>query len=125
MDIYSTRKKQLGILIDSEYDGNQTAFAREAGLNPPQVNRWLSMSTSDGRQINEKSARQIEAKIGKPLGWLDRAELNDVSVRSIGKPDTPVPLSKDERSLLESFCRLSAAEKKIVVRMVRALAIDN
>lgn len=75
MDIYENRRLNLLQLIAREFGGNQTAFARHVGVSPPQVNRWVSETASDTRRISEKSARQIEAKCGKPPGWLDGADL--------------------------------------------------
>lgn len=75
MDTYENRRLNLLQLITREFGGNQTAFARQAGVSAPQVNRWVSETAADKRRISEESARQIEIKCGKPSGWLDGADL--------------------------------------------------
>lgn len=75
MDTYQARRANLLRLINDDFDGNQTALAAAVGVKPPQVNRWVSETASEKRRITEDSARHIEEKCRKPLGWLDIADL--------------------------------------------------
>jgi len=75
MDIFETRRIRLQHLIDSLYGGNQARFARETNIKAPQINRWLSKTASDRRNIKEISARAIEEKCGLIPRWLDEADL--------------------------------------------------
>ncbi len=75
MDIYQRRRQNLLRLIEAEFNGNQTAFAGKTGVKPPQVNRWVSETANDKRNITERSARKIEYACGKSDGWLDAADL--------------------------------------------------
>lgn len=76
MDIYETRRRRLRLLIDENYEGNQASFSRASGFKSPQINRWLSKTTTERRTITEDSARKIEAASGKPHGWLDEIQSN-------------------------------------------------
>jgi SOS-response transcriptional repressor LexA len=71
MDIYEKRRAKLADLIALDYEGNQAEFSRRTGFKSPQINRWLSTTTSDRRNITESSARKIEEKANKPRYWLD------------------------------------------------------
>lgn len=78
MDIYTIRKARLTALIAHEYGDNKAEFSRKTGISAPQVSRWLSDTATDTRNITEDSARAIEHKTGKPLGWLDLDQDSDV-----------------------------------------------
>lgn len=105
MDIYETRVKRLLELIDSEYEGNQTWFARATKIGQPQVNRWLSKTSTDKRKITEGSARKIERMVGKPAGWLDVAATNN----------------SDEGKILSLFRDLSENDKALALMQIQAI----
>lgn len=71
MKIFETRRQRLKKIIADDFNGNQAEFSRKTGIKAPQINRWLSTSAADPRNITEKSARKIEQGTGKPSGWLD------------------------------------------------------
>ena len=68
--IHDTYRARLRLLI-SEY-GTQAAFAEAIDKSPSQVGQWLLTSGAGARQLSPISARQIEAKLGKPEGWMDQ-----------------------------------------------------
>lgn len=74
MEIFAIRRKRLKQIIKDDFNGNQAAFSRESGIKSPQINRWLSETAADRRNITERSARTIEQKAKKPAGWLDKSE---------------------------------------------------
>ncbi len=89
MDIYQARRTNLLRLINDDFGGNQTAFAVVVGVKPPQVNRWVSETASEKRRITEDSARRIEEKCHKSVGWLDAA---DLVARENLPPPAPAPV---------------------------------
>lgn len=65
MDVYGYRKARLLRLIALEFEGVKGRFANAIGVKPEQVYRWFPRSpTADTRQIEYKTARKIEAKLG-------------------------------------------------------------
>lgn len=79
MDVFAIRRKNLRALIDTHFKGNQAALADAVGCKPPQINRWLSTTTSDRRNITERSARSIEEKLALKNLWLDTDHEDDDS----------------------------------------------
>lgn len=73
MEIYLIRLKNLRSLIADA--GGPAAFARltgepgKGGYSKGYIN--ILAGPTPTRNINEKTARGIESKIGKPKGWLD------------------------------------------------------
>jgi len=105
MDIFEQRRVKLMQLIDSDFDGNQAEFCRKTGFTTPQLNRWISITNTDKRNISERSARTIELKCGKPFDWLD---MNDQAIR--------------ESNMLESFRKLSDTSKELMTFQIHSLA---
>jgi hypothetical protein len=105
MDIFEMRRKRLLELINTDFDGNQAAFSRHTGLTAPQINRWISPTSNDKRNITERSAREIEKKCGKPFDWLDT---DDSKIR--------------ENSLISIFRKLSAYDQETIMLQAVALA---
>lgn len=71
MDIYEIRRLRLRELIDSRFDGVVKRCAEALEMKPPQLHRWLSLTSKDRRRIEYDSARGIEAKLGLANLWLD------------------------------------------------------
>lgn len=76
MDVYETRRRNLQNLVKTRFSNSQADLADAVGIKPPQVNRWLSKTTSDPRKISERSARQIETALNISPGWLDKNHQN-------------------------------------------------
>lgn len=71
--IEETYREKLQILI-AEY-GTQAALARKIDKNPAQISQWLNgVAGASGkpRSLRAETAREIERKTGKPLGWFDQ-----------------------------------------------------
>lgn len=66
-DIYRARLRQLV----AEF-GTQAAFADAIDKAPAQVSQWLLLSGAGARQLSPTTAREIEAMLGKPHGWMDQ-----------------------------------------------------
>lgn len=71
--VFSTRRKNLRILIDTQFDGNQTEFARKVDTLPAVINRWLSERARDRRNISERTVWKIEEACHLTPGWMDTA----------------------------------------------------
>lgn len=50
-----------------EHGDNKASLARTLGKAPAQISQWFN----GVRTITEESARQIETKAKRPVGWLD------------------------------------------------------
>jgi hypothetical protein len=76
--IYDVRRENLEQLIDTKfYDeklgkGNRSAFARAAGKNVNLINLSLTPNIALRKPIGEKLARDMEAAVQLPRGWLDQ-----------------------------------------------------
>lgn len=68
MDMREIRRERLLQLIGEQKGaGKQRTLAGLIGKAPAQVSQWVNRT----RTITEDTARQIEAKLKKPKGWLD------------------------------------------------------
>lgn len=116
MDIFANRRARLQKLIADDFNGNQAAFSKHTGIKAPQVNRWLSTTAGDKRNITEPSARTIEEKCRKPPRWLDQPETVDYQANgenthliarsnNAWKPTIAIDNTTldDERELLDGF----------------------
>jgi len=77
-----TRREKLGLLIKEA--GSQAALSETIGKAPAQISQWLNASlnskTGKPRVMSNAIAREIEAKAGKPEGWMDApAESSELS----------------------------------------------
>ncbi len=94
---------------------SQAQLAAQIGIAQPSLHDIESGRTSS---LRSSTLFRMAHVLGQTPEWLaDNVGILTNSERA--------PFSKDENTLLESFCKLTAAEKKIVIRMVRALAIDK
>lgn len=132
MDIFANRRARLQKLIADDFNGNQAAFSKHSGIKAPQVNRWLSTTAGDKRNITEPSARTIEQKCGKPPRWLDQAELGDYQTNGENthliarsaiawQPTVAIDNSThdDERQLLDGFRVADAVTQGHMLDMAR------
>lgn len=76
--IEETYREKLRILI-AEY-GSQATLARQIEKNPAQISQWINgtpSTTGKPRSLKSETAREIERKTGKPIGWFDQPEDKD------------------------------------------------
>jgi len=68
-------RERLAILI-AEAGKSQAKLARALDKQPAQISQWLNASpdskTGKPRVMSREIAREIEKKLGKPVGWMDQ-----------------------------------------------------
>ena len=86
-DIRDVRVDRLQLAL-KEAGGKKAALARSIGKAPSQLSQWFS----GYRTIEEESAREIERKLRKPLGWLDAADQSSAPPQQAREPAPPYGL---------------------------------
>lgn len=74
MDIFSTRRARLKLLIDQATGGNISLFAGSYGYSRAQLSQYLSPTYNHGRSLGEAAARKLESRLALAQGWLDKDE---------------------------------------------------
>jgi SOS-response transcriptional repressor LexA len=80
------RRKRLAELIASRYKGDRGELIRESGYTKGRVAQFLSQ----GEPFGERSARELERRIGLPERWLDREEIQNTEPASSLKDGVPL-----------------------------------
>lgn len=82
MTIDEIRRKNLELLIQKY--GSLVAFANAIDRSDSQISQWVNASANSGtgkpRGMRSDSCRHIEAKAGKPKGWMDVSHDDDAVV---------------------------------------------
>lgn len=102
--ISDRRRRRLRTLIDEVAEGNASDFGRKIDKDRRQISAWLRHADSAGaKNISDTSAREIEARFGKPRGWMDA----DGSVKLItpAAPKASQPLQQ-EREIVAAAVKL-------------------
>ncbi|WP_241575134.1 LexA family protein [Rosenbergiella nectarea] len=87
-NLFEIRSAKLKELADG-YE-TQKKFAEKAGLDPTVVSRMLyPVDKPNRRNIGEKAAREIEAALNLPIGWLDNQDPKEPSNVSYAGPYIP------------------------------------
>lgn len=67
-------RERLKLLIEEA--GSQAKFSALTGKSPAQISQWVNASkdskTGKPRTLDRNTARILEAKCGKPEGWMDQ-----------------------------------------------------
>lgn len=127
MDIFETRRERLKLLIGEFSDGNQADFASKTKIKAPQINRWISNTATDRRNITEASARKLEKATGKQPGWLDLAQQSTLSCAE-PEPAPYIEFDANIRAVITIMKRLELKyQEKIVfaAELVEADAIKT
>lgn len=77
MDVKTIRLKNLRRIIDERFNGVAGQCADALGMKRPQMSRWVTANQKSRQGIAEESAREIERKLGYPMGYLDEIARND------------------------------------------------
>lgn len=92
---------------------SQAQLAKLCGISQPSLS---DLESGKSRSLRGKTLLRLADALGQSPEWLAGGG---------GKADAFSPRSPDEENFLADFRRLTAAEKKIVLRMLRALVIDR
>lgn len=106
MDSKEIRKINLRALIKA-HGGNSAAFAEKVETSPVYLSQIFSKKTK--AEIGDRLARKIEARCGKPRGWLDRLE----------HAGTPTEAEPDQA--MKDFAALPPGLKEHVARYISDL----
>jgi transcriptional regulator with XRE-family HTH domain len=71
MDKYTHRRLRLQQVIESRFGGSQAEFSKEASVSPAYLSRILNPESAQHKRIGENLARNVEARLRLPSGWLD------------------------------------------------------
>ena len=71
METKYIRKCNLSLLIG--FCATQNVFGEKLGINKSTISYLMSGETG---KISDRRARQIESKLAKPKGWMDRDNYN-------------------------------------------------
>jgi len=92
---------------------SQAQLAKLCGISQPSLSDIESGKT---KSLRGKTLMRLAEALGQSPEWL---------AGDSGKADAFAPRSHAEENLLAGFRRLTTAEKKIVLRMLRALVTDR
>jgi hypothetical protein len=74
--IEETYRARLLLLVQTKGKGRQRILADLLNKNPAQLSQWINASkdskTGQPRSMEKKTAREIEASLGLPSGWMDQ-----------------------------------------------------
>jgi hypothetical protein len=71
VDVADVRRKNLQELVQTRFHGIRAGLAKAAGKNRNQINLCLTPNEKLRRRMGEDQARDIEAALNLPMGWLD------------------------------------------------------
>jgi len=144
MDIFSTRRARLKMIIDKLANGNISVFAGRYDYSRSQISQYLSERYNEGRSIGERAARALETSVGASAGWMDQPinsietligptpdrEGADVDFPSVAKPESDpllvknIPVRGTLRPVGDELVRLRDAENDIGVKFLEFHARD-
>jgi hypothetical protein len=92
------RRKNFAAIVDAA--GGPAEFGRDYDMNPDYIRQVLrGKGNGGGRNIGDRSARKIEALLGKPANWLDQLQpAPKRGARRVAEPslDEALPVSEDQ-----------------------------
>lgn len=113
--IEEIRRSRLLLLIN-EY-GTIAALAHKLDRQPAQVSQWKNASIDNKsqkpRSMKSETARWIEEKTGKPVGWMDQPIKHGqrFHVEQNAANYSAVELTAEEKLLLEWFRKKNSEER--------------
>lgn len=88
-----TRRRRLAILVEEA--GSQAALAEKIGKAPAQISQWIralpDSKTGKPRSMSKEAAREVEARVGRPSGWMDQPISQAVSSDEIAAAHPSIP----------------------------------
>lgn len=88
-----TRRRRLAILVEEA--GSQAALAEKIGKAPAQISQWVralpDSKTGKPRSMSKEAAREVEARVGRPSGWMDQPISQAISSSDVAATHPSVP----------------------------------
>jgi transcriptional regulator with XRE-family HTH domain len=97
------RLENLNLLVHEHC--SRAAVAEKVGITPPEIERYFK---NKHLPISDSFAREIEEKLDKPDGWMDRKNYD-------------LKLDKYEWELLSKFRSVSDKDREIVLAVIDAI----
>ncbi|MCW5141082.1 hypothetical protein [Burkholderia cenocepacia] len=66
MDIYANRRRWLAHWIETDFEGSRRRAEEATGYSRSQLSQYLSDTYQDGKSPQERAARALEKRFGKP-----------------------------------------------------------
>jgi hypothetical protein len=113
--IEEIRRARLLLLI--EECGTIAALAQKLDRQPAQVSQWKNASIDNKsqkpRSMKSETARWIEQKTGKPVGWMDQPIKQGQRLRAEQSPAnySSAELTSEEKLLIEWFRKKNIEER--------------
>jgi transcriptional regulator with XRE-family HTH domain len=95
MDIDEIRLKNIEASIKTHCDGVRSELARRLGRDPTSIARWW-LKSKHRRKVGYESAREIEAVLAIPTGWLDQQHENFNDLEQDAKKRTVLKIASGE-----------------------------
>jgi len=95
---------------------SQVALAKRCGIAPPSLH---NLESGKSKSMRQSTLLRMAKAVGQAPEWLAFGDSQSV------EPPAPSHQSLFEQEFLQDFRKLSAVEKKVVVRMVRSLVMDK
>lgn len=87
--------RHLNLLLLIKAAGSIQALADQVNKAHSQIsqlrNRIAHSKTGNPREMGDALAREIEVKLGKPVGWMDQLHDDDASFVAPAQPAAPAP----------------------------------
>lgn len=120
MDIRTTRRSNL-MRLTAEY-GSFEKLAKAVQTNPS----VFSQIKTGARNMGHTLARQIEARLGKPAGWMDTRHDDSLKPTHAEQPPALYSVSPHMQSrILQLFDWLTPAQQEAALQELEATAKAN
>lgn len=127
------RRENLVVLLEGETErGVWAELADKLGKSPAQVSQWANASkdskSGKPRSISTRTAREIERKLGKPEGWMDRphkAGGDFHGASAVEKGAVFEALSSEERELIDHWRHLLGKDRRAKLAEIAALSAER
>lgn len=106
MDMTASEFRHAHLVLMIEKSGTAQAFAEKVGLAPSYISQLVNNKARGGRDIGDKLARKIEAKMGLPKGTMDLPPESSSDVQLIALLSS-LPEDKVVKAVSDALPRLS------------------
>lgn len=116
-------RERLKMLIKEA--GSQAALSVKVGKSPAQISQWVNASkdskTGKPRAMDRATTRELEAKCGKPEGWMDQP----IEAHGTKKGAVFQALSSEEEELISHWRHLLGKDRRAKLAEIAAIAQER